>query len=253
MDPTAPIACIGAGTGLGEVFLTPSGDGLYEAWASEGGHVEFAPHNQLEFELLLFLQKKFKGRVSIERIASGMGLVNVYEFLRQKFPDQIVEEHDALILGEATEGAKHIGALMDKDRLCMQSMELMVASYGSEAGNLGLNFLPYGGLYIAGGIAVKILKLIEGHNSKFMKNFRDKGRVSGALDNIPVKVVTAPDLGMRGAHVVAARNYHKRISREGVSPSLGVQEKVEQEFNIPYVAIGVLTLAVLGVAAVKMR
>jgi glucokinase len=104
VNPERPIALIGAGTGLGECFLTPDG-GRYTAHPSEGGHTEFGPRSALENELLAFLQKKFGreaelGRVSAERIVSGKGIENVYEFLAQRFPDQVDERHHKLIMDQ---------------------------------------------------------------------------------------------------------------------------------------------------------
>jgi len=208
-DRSAPIGVIGAGTGLGEVFMTPrGGDGVYEAWPSEGGHVEFAPRNELEFECLQFIKKKLNGRVSVERVVSGTGLVNVYEFLRSKFPQDIVARYDDEIMRETKEGGALIGKHSADDQLCKQSLAFMLESYGAETGNLGLKFMPYGGLYIAGGIITKVLHHVQKEDSAFMKAFRDKGRLSTALYDIPLKVVLANDLGIRGAHVVANREMY---------------------------------------------
>ena len=184
-DRSAPIGVIGAGTGLGEVFMTPrGGDGVYEAWPSEGGHVEFAPRNELEFECLQFIKQKLGGRVSVERVVSGTGLVNVYEFLRSKFPEHIVARYDDEIMRETKEGGALIGKYSSEDKLCKQSMAFMLESYGAETGNLGLKFMPYGGLYIAGGIITKVLHHVNKKDSVFMKAFRDKGRLSTALYDV---------------------------------------------------------------------
>eukprot|EP00871_Galdieria_phlegrea_P006039 jgi/Galph1/922/GphlegSOOS_G5647.1 len=201
---SAPIACIGAGTGLGECYLTPSG-GRYEAWACEGGHAEFAPLSDLHSELLQFLKKKFNSnRVSVERVVSGKGLENIYEFLREKFPQDINQVHDEKIL-TATEGARVIGSLVYDDKLCGMAMDVMFELYGSETGNVGLKYLPYGGIYICGGIAPKNIERLRDPNSKFMKSFRNKGRVSPQLAKVPIRVVMVEDLGLRGAHLVAYR------------------------------------------------
>lgn len=180
---SAPIACIGAGTGLGECFLTPSA-GRYEAWPSEGGHVEFAPLSDLHRDLLTFLSKKFdSNRVSVERVVSGKGLENIYEFLREKFPEDINPVHDEKIL-RAAEGAKLIGSLVYDDKLCRMAMDIMFELYGSEVGNVALKFLPYGGIYICGGIAPKNIERLKDSNSMFMKSFRNKGRVSPQLSKV---------------------------------------------------------------------
>lgn len=100
IDPTGPKACVGAGTGLGECFLTPDENGQYSCFASEGGHVEWAPRTDLEIKMLKFLKKKFasKHRVSVERVVSGTGLANCYEFLAQEFPEKRnAKIHDEIV------------------------------------------------------------------------------------------------------------------------------------------------------------
>ena len=121
MDPTLPVAVIGAGTGLGEVFMTPDHNGLYEAWPSEGGHVEYAPRNQEEFELLEHIKRKVKGRVSVERVVSGKGLVNVYEYLRERYPEEVIEQYDKQIMEETSEGGKLIGQFEADYPLCRKA------------------------------------------------------------------------------------------------------------------------------------
>eukprot|EP00041_Stephanoeca_diplocostata_P029271 m.860603 g.860603 ORF g.860603 m.860603 type:complete len:414 (-) comp23529_c0_seq12:3989-5230(-) len=203
----APIACLGAGTGLGEVFLChpPDGVGRYEAYPSEGGHKEYPPRNELEAELLRFLQQKFKGRVSVERVVSGKGLRNIYEFLREKYPDRIIKQKDDTIMNAESEAARFISQFKFDYPLCQTAMELMVRAYGAEAGNLALQFMPFGGLYITQGIVLKNLEMFTAKNSSFMQSFRDKGRVSAFTSQIPVKIVLVEDLGMKGARVVGAR------------------------------------------------
>ena len=236
----APMACVGAGTGLGECYLTPSATASsespaggtrqqqssnaldadhdsgapasslqfgYDAYPTEGGHVEFAPTTELETDMLFFLQHKFSesgNRVSVERIVSGRGLVNVYEFLRQAFPDKVTPRIDEAILA-ASDGAAAIAKYAYECALCSQAMKIMMDAYGSECGNVALKYLPFGGLYITGGIAPKNLEWLSTGKSDFMERFRSKGRVSPVLARIPVRVVLAEDLGLRGAHVVAAR------------------------------------------------
>ena len=203
----SPIACIGAGTGLGECFLAPTGPsgGNYQCFPTEGGHAEFAPRNALEVELLTFLKSKFQQahRVSVERVVSGSGLVNVYEFLCQKFPQKIDQGLHALI--DAAGDLK--GAVIAQNRLtnelCRQTMDIFVTAYGAEAGVAGLKWLPYGGLYLTGGLTPKNIDLIKDPNGPFMTAFMDKGRVSGMLCSIPIYAVLAEDLGERGAHRVA--------------------------------------------------
>ncbi|MEO8167470.1 MAG: glucokinase, partial [bacterium] len=148
------IGVIAAGTGLGEGGLVWNGT-RYQTLPSEGGHTDFAPRNELEMELLRFLLTKYK-RVSYERVVSGMGIVNLYQFFRTKVkypePSWLTEQ----LAGDAAAAISH-AAGDGKDEAAAKSMELFVSLYGAEAGNLGLKLLSNGGLYIAGGIAPKIL------------------------------------------------------------------------------------------------
>mmetsp|Transcript_15605 Transcript_15605/g.39957 ORF Transcript_15605/g.39957 Transcript_15605/m.39957 type:complete len:456 (+) Transcript_15605:60-1427(+) len=203
-DPRAPIACIGAGTGLGECFLVPTED-FVTTFPTEGGHVEFAPRSDEQMKLLSFLHKKFGGRVSIERVVSGRGLVNVYEFFREEYPDQRDALLDAKIMSES-EGARSISENASEDRLCQRSLDLMLEIYGMEVGCVALKYIPYGGLYIAGGIAPKNIHRLMDPHSGFQTAMHDKGRVSDLLSQIPIKVVMAEDLGLRGAHLMAFRS-----------------------------------------------
>lgn len=203
-DPTAPVATIGAGTGLGECFLTPSGNGAYECYACEGGHADFAPTNELEVELLNYLKEKFheKHRISMERIISGIGLSNVYEFLSQKYSFKV----NKAIHTEWEEAGSLKGAVVGKyatsDELCRQAMEIFVRAYGREAGNAALKYLPRGGFYITGGLACKNLSFFT-ESPEFIESFFDKGRVSAALKHIPFYLVLTEELGERGAHFAA--------------------------------------------------
>mmetsp|Transcript_5440 Transcript_5440/g.15915 ORF Transcript_5440/g.15915 Transcript_5440/m.15915 type:complete len:411 (+) Transcript_5440:46-1278(+) len=200
--PGSPIACVGAGTGLGECFLT-STKGEYTCFPSEGGHVEFAPRDELAADLLKFLKRKFEQnhRVSVERVISGPGLGNVYEFLRQHwaYADRRDPDLDSAFLS-APEHAK--GALVAKgaargDVLCAKAVHIFSESYGSEVGCVALKFLPYGGLYISGGIAAKNPQWVTGE--AFSYAYKDKGRMSPLLDKVPLYLVTVEDTGERGA------------------------------------------------------
>lgn len=212
-NPDAPIAVIGAGTGLGQGFAIPQPEG-YRVFATEGGHVDFAPRSELEFELLRYLLEKYDiDRVSVERVVSGMGIGAIYQFLRDK---QIYQESPTLAevfkaweqeIGQeektvdlAAEISK--AALKQQDHLCQKTMELFVQAYGAEAGNLALKLLPYGGLYLAGGIAAKILPLMQ---QGFMPAFLQKGRMNSLLEQVPVHIVLNPEVGLVGAALCAAQ------------------------------------------------
>jgi glucokinase len=210
----APIAVIGAGTGLGQGFLVPHGE-TYSIYPSEGGHADFAPRSELEFQLLKYLRDKHSlTRISVERVVSGQGIVAIYQFLRDRqiaaetpeVGEQIrIWEREAGISDKSVDPAAVIAraAAEIKDALSEETMRLFVSAYGAEAGNLSLKLLPYGGLYIAGGIAAKNLALMQ--SGEFIHAFTDKGRVSSLLKRVPVHIILNPQVGLIGAAICAAR------------------------------------------------
>lgn len=213
LNPEAPIGILGAGTGLGQGFLIKAGDN-YQVFPSEGGHSDFAPRTELEFQLLKYLLDKHDiQRVSVERVVSGMGIVSIYEFLRDRkialeSPEigEVVRtwEREAGKEKSVDPGAAIGTAAVDgRDRLSEQTMQLFVDVYGAEAGNLALKLLPYGGLYIAGGIAPKILPLMQ--NGNFVLNFSSKGRMRSILQDIPVHIILNSQVGLIGAAISASR------------------------------------------------
>ncbi|HEY9769836.1 MAG TPA: glucokinase [Coleofasciculaceae cyanobacterium] len=201
----SPIAVIGAGTGLGEAFLIPQGQ-KYQIFASEGGHSDFAPRNDLETELLKYLRTKLKvEHISVERVVSGQGITSIYQFLRDYgFAEESVEISERIRLWEQGQ-KKNIdpaaiisqAAFKQSDRLCEKTMEMFVEAYGAETGNLALKLLSYGGIYIAGGIAAKILPLMQ--DGRFLKVFKNKGRVSTLIEEVPVHIVLNPQVGLVGS------------------------------------------------------
>lgn len=212
--PEAPMAVIGAGTGLGQGFLIKQGN-HYQVFPSEGGHADFAPRNELEFQLMRYLlDKRDIQRVSVERVVSGLGIVSIYQFLRDRqltpeSPDiaHIVRswEQEAGKQDQSVDPGAAIGtaAIQGRDRLCEQTLQLFIEAYGAEAGNLALKLLPHGGLYIAGGIAPKILPWMQ--KTSFLLNFTQKGRMRPLLEEIPVHIILNPQVGLIGAALCAAR------------------------------------------------
>ena len=194
-------AVIAAGTGLGEAGLFWDGARLYP-FASEGGHADFAPRNDLELELFRYLHAKF-GHVSYERILSGPGLVNVYQFLRDTKrdpePDWLTQE-----FAHGDPGAVISRfALSGKSALCEHALDLFIDVYGAEAGNCALRFMALNGIFIAGGIAPKILPKFS--DPRFLAAFTSKGRLNTLLESIPVSVVTNEKVGLLGsAHYATA-------------------------------------------------
>jgi glucokinase len=196
--PGGAIAVIAPGTGLGEAFLTWDRS-RYRAHASEGGHASFAPMDSLEVELLCYLQRRFD-HVSCERVCSGIGLPNIYAFLRDtgyaEEPDWLAEE-----LAAADDLTPLIvkGALDDESpcELCIATLNTFVSTLGAEAGNLALKALATGGVYLGGGIPPRILPALE--QERFMEAFRRKGRMSDLLARMPVHVILNPKVALLGA------------------------------------------------------
>ncbi|HEY1435350.1 MAG TPA: glucokinase [Thermoanaerobaculia bacterium] len=199
-EPRGPIALLGAGTGLGQAVLLRSGE-VESVVASEGGHVDFGPRNALEDRLAGFLRGKF-GRATRERILSGSGLVLLYEFLEQ---DGFARPGRAATaaLRDADDPAAVISrlGLTREDRLCRGALELFVTIYGSEMGNLALQYRSTGGVYVAGGIAPKILPALR--TPAFLRAFHEKPPMKDLLAAIPVRVVLDPRLGLFGAAAAA--------------------------------------------------
>jgi len=201
-----PIAVIGVGTGLEEGFLIPDGAN-YKVFGSEGGQADFSPRNELEWQLLQYLKSKYQlNRVSVEKIVSGQGILSIYQFLRDiNFAPESLEireiirnwEEQKITSNKMIDPAVAISqaALKKSDRLCLQTMSMFVEAYAVETGNLALKLLPGGGVYLAGGIAAKILPLREdGH---FISIFKEK--MNNVLEKIPVHVVLNPQVSLLGS------------------------------------------------------
>jgi glucokinase len=200
-QPGGVRAVIGAGTGLGEGFMVWQG-GYYEAFPSEGSHADFAPSDALQIELLRHLAARY-GHVSYERLVSGPGLVNIFEFLRDSRSRSATAELQSAM--EAGDPAAAISdfAMGGKDDLAVTALDMFARIYGAEAGNLALKVLARGGVYIAGGIAAQIMGKLE--DGEFLRAFADKGRFAGLLGDIPVHVVLNSQVGLMGAARVAER------------------------------------------------
>jgi len=192
---------IGAGTGLGQGYLVWQG-GQYVPHPSEGSHADYAPHNLVQIELLKYLQAKF-GHVSWERVASGSGLVNIFEFLISTQPATAALER-ALQLSEDKAATLADFALVHYDKLAEQALDIFIEAYGAQAGNLALTCLAQGGVYIAGGIAPKLIQRMA--RGDFMRAFGNKGRFASLMASLPVKVVMNPEVGVHGAIRVAMQS-----------------------------------------------
>jgi glucokinase len=194
-DPTGTIAVVSPGTGLGESFAYWDGAG-HRPLPSEAGHADFAARNELESELLLYLQGKH-GRVSYERVLSGPGLLDIYRFLRDKryFPE-LPEISAAMNQGDPP--AVITRAALDQScPMCSKALDIFVSVYGAESGNAALRFLATGGVYLGGGIPPHIIERLKG--PAFMVAFTAKGRLSSLVQSIPVHLILNERTALLGA------------------------------------------------------
>jgi glucokinase len=193
---------VSAGTGLGEALLIwDAKQRRHTPLPSEGGHCDFAPRSDREIELLDYLRRTLKGRVSFERVVSGIGIKNVYAFLRddQKMEEpawlrerMVVEDPNAVIGQCAEDGSSEI---------CFETLQIFTSAFGAEAGNVALKVLAMGGIYLGGGIAPKILKTMR--DGQFMQAFLDKGRLSPLLEALPVRIILDDRCALLGAAAFA--------------------------------------------------
>lgn len=186
-------AVIGAGTGLGQAILSPLHKS-WRVWPTEGGHTDFAAQDIQQQALLNKLFEQFE-HVSYERILSGSGLVTLYQF--------VVEQQGNNTTLNLTAEQISQSALQKTDPAAITAMHLFMQIYGAQAGNLALTTLPRGGIFIAGGIAAKNLDLFE--QGFFMQSFLAKGRMRGVLEQIPVYLISNPDVGLLGARLLAGK------------------------------------------------
>ncbi len=205
-DTLGNAAVIAAGTGLGEAGLYWDGQ-THRPFATEGGHATFSPRNALESSLLDHLQQRhnrhISEHVSWERVVSGMGLLELYTFLlgyrHTTTPSWLAEQ----MRGTDKAAVISAAALGGSDAVCVETMQLFVSLYGAEAGNLALKVMSRGGLYVGGGIAPKILPLLQ--TGTFLEAFLDKGRMRPLLAAMPVKVILNDRAALYGPALFAAQ------------------------------------------------
>ncbi len=201
-DADGAIAVIGAGTGLGGAVLSRDG-GSYRVLPSEAGNADFAPVDELQDQLMIHLRRTY-GRVSYERVVSGPGLMRIFSFLQESgygVPSKQLQEATQRSIIDYSDVIADFG-LHKRDQLAMRALDLFIAAYGSFAGNVALSAFARGGVYIAGGIAPRIVNRMK--DGGFVKAFTAKGNFSPLLTGIPVSVVMDPQVGVRGALRVAA-------------------------------------------------
>lgn len=195
-DGSAPRVVIGAGTGLGEAMVVMTADGPL-VLPGEGGHKGYSPRDEREDRLIGWMRRTLGGRVSVERVVSGLGLRDIYRFLRDE--EGLPESPEVRARMEREDPGAVIGQLAvdGSDALCGATLDLFLSAYGAEAGDVAIQVLAYGGVFLAGGIAAKVLPRLAGGG--FMEAFLDKGRMRPVAEAVPVWVVTDEALGLRGA------------------------------------------------------
>lgn len=193
-------AVIGAGTGLGQAVILPETKYDWHVMATEGGHVDFAPRNELQMRLLSYALSQFE-HVSYERLVSGAGLELIYRFLIAESGGQLPQA-----LSDVDDGPAWVSqaALSEQDAIAVEALALFVEIYGAQAGNLALNSLAYGGVYIAGGIAAKNLAAFQ--DGRFMQAFLQKGKMSDLVAKMPVYLILQPKVGLMGARLLALQS-----------------------------------------------
>jgi glucokinase len=198
---TGSAALIAAGTGLGTASLLWDGE-RHVPSASEGGHMDFAPRDQIETRLLAYLMDKY-GHVSIERVLSGPGLLNIYDFLRSTGYAKESPTVAARFKQSDPSSVVANAALARECELCEKALDMFASIYGATAGNIALVVKAVAGIYVGGGIAPKIVEKLK--DGTFMKAFTAKGRLTSLLEAIPVRVVLNPKTALLGAARIAAR------------------------------------------------
>jgi len=196
---------IGAGTGLGVAQLVWTGS-EYKVAPTEAGHTDFAATNELQLELNRYILKQ-KGRCSVEFVVSGPGLVNIFEFLALRDHQLETDSCQTIIHSADPAAAISEAADSDKNSIASQAMDLFVQAYAGQAGNFALSSLALNCVYIAGGIAPKILHRLQ--NGAFISAFNAKGKMSHLMQNIPVKVITNTEVGLIGSRIYAQASYIK--------------------------------------------
>jgi glucokinase len=204
----ANIAVIAAGTGLGEAGLIAA-DAGWSAVPTEGGHCDFAPRGTEQVALLQFLEREF-GHVSYERALSGPGLHNIYRFLLEFLPEPEPPWLRQRMAADDASAVVSEVALAGEDQRCVRTLKLFTEIYGAEAANLALKFLPFGGLYVGGGIAPKILPFLQ--QGDFMRAFLNKGRLNAVLERMPVRVSLNEETALLGAAHLAFSMKQTKVS-----------------------------------------
>ncbi len=201
LNPRGVRVVLGAGTGLGMGFATPQADGQdFDAWPSEGGHADFAPRSDEEVEIWRWAHQVIQGRVGYERLISGSGLSLLYAFYEAQRQGRAPETREATAL---TPAAVSEAYRMGRDPSARRAVDKFLDLLGGFAGNAALQYLPSGGVYLAGGVIAHLASAVP--KSPLLRSFVDKGRLSDAVRRCPLALVRNPELELMGARLVAVQ------------------------------------------------
>ena len=198
LKKNAPKVILGAGTGLGVCQIVYH-DAGYSVLASEGGHCDFAPANEQQIQLLRFLLNRHS-HVSYDRILSGLDILNIFSFLAEQHDE--LQSNFAQTVFNAKDPAAIISSSIKEQPLAKETIDIFMTIYGAQAGNFSLTSLPYGGVYIAGGIAPKLIEQFK--SSDFLTAFKQKGRMSRLMEEFRISVIMNTQVGVNGAAVIAS-------------------------------------------------
>lgn len=221
-DPSVKMV-MGPGTGLGQALLIMNEQGLHEPYPSEGGHVDFSVVSQEDWDLVVFARKFIEnnnnienlrgkakvGRMSAERLCAGPAVPLIYAFMKEKYPELESTLEKQKSFDEITSFDIISGAMQKKDPLCLKVVEKFAENFGRETGNMALKTLPYGGIYLIGGVTAGIEDYLKTDNT-FMTAFSDKGRLTDEMKKFQINLVNSDiEVGLRGAEERARRELLK--------------------------------------------
>ncbi len=192
------IGVVAPGTGLGEAYLVADDVGHYHAHPSEGGHCDFAPNTELEIEMLRYLLPVFDGHVSYERVCSGIGIPNIYNFMRWSGVAELGEIEAAVAAATDPTPIIMTNAMSAAPSpRCKATLDMFCSVLAAQAGNLALTVMATGGLYLGGGIPPRILPALQ--RGSFLQSFLSKGRLRSLMERVPLRVITNPSAALLGA------------------------------------------------------
>jgi glucokinase len=196
-------AILAPGTGLGQAYSILGDDGRHHPFPSEGGHVEFAPKDELEFDLLKYLKEKLRKRVSVERVLSGPGIMNIYSFLRDRsYGDEPRELGDEIAAAPVPAAVVSGHGLSGKYPICSKALDIFARVLGSQAGDVVLTYLSTGGVYLGGGIPPRVAAKLQAGGT--VAAYLQKGRLSPLVEMTPLYIIKNDRAALLGAAAIAA-------------------------------------------------